>query len=256
MVGGDPPDGYPDAGIWVREMLDTDRDRNVFDDADMGTEYRAYLDPYHDIQQQLFDTFDLEDRLQEDTPHVFKDCAEENNLDNDIHEDFDNLDDLYREGTRLVYHGSNISTISATIVLINMAVIHGMSNAYVNELLMYLSTVLLPGESNLPKSHYEAKKLIRILGLHYHVIHTCPQGCVLYRGEYKHLDKCPKPDCGLSRFIAGSDSIPARVIRHFLLIPRLLRMFRSPVISKLLRFHSQNLNTEEGIMKSVADSPA
>ena len=47
----------------------------------------------------------------------------------------DNLDSLYREGTKPIYGGSNVSTISASIVLINMAVIHNVSNAYVDELL-------------------------------------------------------------------------------------------------------------------------
>jgi hypothetical protein len=127
-----------------------------------------------------------------------------------------------------------VSTISAYIVLINMAVIHGVSNAYVDELLKYLSTIFLPGGNTLPKSYYEAKKIIWKLGLSYDIVHTCPEGCVLYWGENEHLDSCPKPNCGLSRYITGSNTIPAKVIRHFPLIPRLLHMFRSPVISKLL----------------------
>jgi hypothetical protein len=186
---------------------------------------------------------------------VFEDDADENDFDNDVTEDLEDLDDLYKEGTRPVYRGSSVSTISTTIFLINMAVIHGVSNAYVDKLLKYLSTVLLLLENNLPKSHYEAKRLIRKLGLNYHVIHTCPEGCILYCNEYEHLDKCPKPGCGLSRYIAGSQSIPARVIRQFHLIPRLLRMFRSPAISKLMRFHSDNPNSDDTMMKSVADSP-
>jgi hypothetical protein len=176
-------------------------------------------------------------------------------VDDGVADDFEELEDLYREGTRPVFHGSKVSTISATIVLINMVVIHGISNAYVDELLKYLSSVLLPGENKLPRSHYEAKKLIRRLGLQYNIIHTCPEGCILYCGEYENLDKCPRAGCGLSRFIPGSESIPARVIRHFPLIPRLLRMFQSPTISRLLRFHSDNPNTDDRVMKSVANSP-
>jgi hypothetical protein len=206
MVGGDPADGYPARGIWVQDGGDVVLAMNVFDDAEMGTEYGDHLDPYHDIQQQLFDTFDLGDRLREDTPHVFEDEAEE--VDNvDGTEDFENLDNLYQEGTKLVYGGTSVSVISATIVLINMAIIHNISNAYVDELLKYLSSMLLPKENRLPKSHYEAKRLIRKLGLIYHVIHTCPEGCVFYRGEYAHLANCPKPGCGKSRYIGGSECI-------------------------------------------------
>ena len=171
---------------------------NVFDDADMHVEYRDHLDPYHDIQQQLHDTFDLGDRLREETPHIFEDGVQEDDENNEGMPDLDNLDSLYREGTKLVYGGSNVSTISASIVLINMAVIHNVGNAYIDELLKYLSTVLLPRENCLPKNHYEGKRLIQKLGLNYHIIHTCPQGCVLYQGEYENLSTCPKEGCGLS----------------------------------------------------------
>jgi hypothetical protein len=214
MVGGDPPDGYLAAGFWVQDRGDPVPDMNVFDDAYMGTEYGDHLDPYHDTQQQLFYTFDVGDKLREETPHVFDNEVDEDNNVDGI-EDLENLDNLYWEGTKPIYGGTNVSIISATIVLINMAVIHNVSNAYVDGLLKYLSTMLLPRENSLPKSHYEAKRLIRKLGLNYHVIHTCPQGCVLYRGEYVHLANCPKPGCGLSRYIEGSDRIPVRVIRHF-----------------------------------------
>jgi hypothetical protein len=203
MVGNDLVDGYSTGGIWVRDQDLPNPDMNVFDDADMGTEYENHLDSYHDIQQQLFDTFDLGDRLREETPHVFEDSAEDNNTKNADMDNFEHLDSLYREGTKPVYTGTNVSTISATIVLINMAVIHGVSNAYVDELLKYLSTVLLPQENALPRSHYKAKRLIRELGLNYHVIHTCPQGCVLYRGEYENLTSCPKDGCVLLRYIDG-----------------------------------------------------
>jgi hypothetical protein len=256
MVGGDPEEGYPPQGIWVQEGSQNVRETNVFDNVEMGTEYAEHLDPYHDIQQQLFDTFAVGDRLPDETPHVFEDDIQDDEVLDDHTDDLEQLDNLYREGTRPLYKGTNVNTISATIVLINMAVIHNISNAYVDELLKYLSTILLPSQNKLPRSHYEAKKLIQKLGLNYNIIHTCPKGCVLYRGEYEHLDKCPKEGYGLSRFIAGSESIPAGVIRHFPLIPRLLRMFRSPTILKLLCFHSDNPNPNDGVMKSVIYSPA
>ena len=258
MVGGEPAGGFP-GGIWVREEAQPIPNMNVFDDADMLPEYRAHLDPYHDIQQQLFDTFDLGDRLREETPHVFEAGNNEDNDNDDGMPDINNLDAVYREGTKPIYDGTNISTISASIILINMAVIHNVSNAYVDELLKYLGTMLLPTQNSLPRSHYEAKRLIRKLGLNYHIIHTCPQGCVLYRGEYENLTSCPKEGCGLSSYIEGSDSIPARVVRHFSLIPRLLRMFRINevlTISGLMKYHSDHPNIDSGVMKSVADSPA
>jgi hypothetical protein len=95
------------------------------------------------------------------------------------------------------------------------------------------------------------------LGLNYNVIHACPSGCILYRNEYKDLESYPKPRCGFSRFIPTSTCIPAKVIRHFPLIPRSLRMMRSEKIANLLRWHMDFSNPNRDIvMKSVVDSPA
>jgi len=79
--------------------------------------------------------------------------------------------------------------------------IHGVSNSYIDELLKYLSIVLLPAMNMLPSSHYEAKKLIRKLGFNYDIIHTCPNGCVFYRGDNENLKECPNVGCGKSRFV-------------------------------------------------------
>jgi hypothetical protein len=59
---------------------------------------------------------------------------------------------------------------------------------------------------------------------------------------------------GEFRFIPRSTTIPARVLRHFPLIPRLKRMYRSPAISELLKWHQRN-PSEPDLMRSVVDSP-
>ena len=42
---------------------------------------------------------------------------------------------------------------------------------------------------------YEAKKVVCPLGLEVQKIHTCPNDCILYRGEeYEKLDACPVCD--------------------------------------------------------------
>jgi hypothetical protein len=51
MVGGDAEEWYRRQGIWVEGAGQPVPDRNVFDDAHLGTEYGDNLDPFHDIQQ-------------------------------------------------------------------------------------------------------------------------------------------------------------------------------------------------------------
>jgi hypothetical protein len=201
QVGGDPPGGYPTNSVWVDDtghewIFPNDEDEEEFRIPLNETEefndifhevQEQFMDSEHDIQQHLYDAFHVEDS------------------DADI---FDGIGDLYEQATTLVWGNSTVSVISATIVLMNMAVIHGCSNAFMDELLRYLSSSLLLGENQLPRGHYEAKKLIRKLGLAYDIIHACPSGCILYRNEYTHLNECPKLSCKKSRYISVSESLP------------------------------------------------
>jgi len=127
------------------------------------------------------------------------------------------------------------------------------SNKFIDELLCYLSEDMLLEGNKLPKSHYVARKTIRRLGLEYHNIHGCPDGCVLYNNEYAMLDRCPK--CLKSLWLEGSIGIPAKVIRHFPLILRLKRMWRSVEIAKLLTGYTKHVSTD-GVMRSVVANPA
>jgi hypothetical protein len=233
MLGGDPVSGFLPNGIWLNDSPDFLPDRNVFDDAEVSTGYDDHLDPFHDVQQHLFDAFDQGDVLREGTPH-------ENDAEDETLEDVENLEELMSQATKPLYEGLNMSLISATIVLINMAVIYGVSNAYMDELFKYMGTVLLPRGNVLPLCHRDAKMVIQKLGLKYEIIECCPSSYVLYKKEMENLTHCPK--CSKSRFIPGSDRIPAHVMRYFSLIPRLLPMFRSAEIAQLLHYHVDNPN--------------
>jgi hypothetical protein len=256
IIGGDPAGGFSTEGIWVEADDHFEDARNVFDDAEIQTEYEDNLDPFHDVHQQLLDAFECGDQIREDTLVNHHERQEEDEAVDDISGNLELLEELYRQATKPLYEGANVSLISAIIVLVNMAVIHNVTNAYMSKLLHNLGSVLLPQGNRLPRKHYDAKEVIKKLGLNYNIIDACPNGCVLFRNEHEHLTACPREGCGLSRFIPGSTTILARVIRHFPLIPRLLRMMRSPAIAKLLRWHHDFPNNDEEVMKSVVDSPA
>jgi hypothetical protein len=63
---------------------------------------------------------------------------------------------------------------------------------------------LLPEDHVLPKSMYEAQKLLRTLKMTYGQIHACPKGCVLFRKEYTEAKYCP--NCKSSRFMEVDSS--------------------------------------------------
>jgi hypothetical protein len=58
---------------------------------------------------------------------------------------------------------------------------------------------LLSKNHVLPKSMYEAHKLLKALKMSYEQIHACPNGCVLFREEHEEAKYCPK--CKASRFL-------------------------------------------------------
>ena len=256
ILGGDPPGGFPTRGIWVDDNREEEDEENFFDDAVSGSLFSEEMDAYHDVQQQVRDAFGERDRLRAETTEVeVQDTVDDEQAD-ELSAQLDLLDQMSRQATRPLYDGMKVSIISATIVLVNMAVVHSVPNEYLNELLKYLGTVLLPRGNRLPRNYYEAKSIIKKLGLNYKQIHACPNGCILYRKEYENHSSCPKSGCGRSRYMPNSQTSPSKVIRWFPFIPRVLRMFRSQAISKLLRYHQENPNTDESVMKSVADSPA
>lgn len=55
---------------------------------------------------------------------------------------------------------------------------------------------LLPEGHILPKSTYDAQKLLRALKMPYKQINACPKGCILLSKEHADAKYCPK--CGSS----------------------------------------------------------
>jgi hypothetical protein len=174
------------------------------------------------------------------------------NPDEDKEEYMRGLEDLYASVSHPLYRRSKVSMTSAFIVILTMCSTHGISNTFVDELLNYLSTTLLPTGNSLPSKHYAAKTIVRRLGLSYSMIHACIDGHVIFRGQFESLDNCPT--CNKSWWIPESTTIPQKVIRNFLLIPRLKKLYRSSMISEMLKWHFGIASTN-GEMASVVDSP-
>ena len=90
---------------------------------------------------------------------------------------------LYEECTKF-------SIFSAIVVLYHLKAFYGWANKSFTMLLQVLQD-LLPSDAKLPKDCYEAKKIIKDLGLGYEKIHTCPNECMLFWKENANLDACP-----------------------------------------------------------------
>ncbi len=98
---------------------------------------------------------------------------------------------------------------------------------------------------------YHAKSLTRKLGMECNIIHACKMGCILYGGVYVDLQECPK--CSSLKYKqVGRTQIPTKILRHFSIIPRLIRFYCSLAISKLLVWHHENKSTY-GLVRHVAN---
>ena len=152
-----------------------------------------------------------------------------------------------------LFRGSRLSLLSTVILLLNCLRMHGAPSILIDELFTLLSNEILPKLNSIPKSEYEASKMLKKLGLKYEMIHVCPNQCIIFRGPlYKDLEACPK--CGASRRRrCGKSLVPRRVLRFFPLIPRLIRMFRNPMLAAALTFAALHKSLD-GKMRSVADS--
>ncbi|XP_049396661.1 uncharacterized protein LOC125860692 [Solanum stenotomum] len=162
-----------------------------------------------------------------------------------------------------LYKNSKASKLSTLIKLLHIKSIGRWSNASFTMLLKLLKEELLPDEDNLPNSYYEAKKIIRELGLSYDKIDACTNDCMLYCKEDSLLDSCKV--CGASRWKLHTHSretrnkkgkkIASKSLRYFPLKPRLQRLFMSTTTSTLMTWHKDK-RVDDGIMRHPADSMA
>ena len=149
------------------------------------------------------------------------------------------------EAIRPLYRGASCTQLVATILLMNLCTVHGVTNGFIDEMFTILNAHLLPKENALPRNYYAARSLTTKLGLSYNNIHACDKGCMLFRGEHAQAVRCPK--CGGPRYQDEVwKKVPVKALRHFPIIPRLQRMFCSPSISKLLLWHFENRSDREG----------
>ena len=90
---------------------------------------------------------------------------------------------------------------------------------------------LLPEGHILPKSMYEAHKLLRALKMPYEHIHASPNGCILSRKEHAKAKYCVK--CKASRYLKVESGdgqkrqliVPVKILRYLPFIPRIWSLY-------------------------------
>jgi hypothetical protein len=85
-----------------------------------------------------------------------------------------------REACQPLHKGAKSSMLAATLLLMNVCMVHGVSNKFVNKLLVLFHKHLLPLDNFLPPTMYAAKTLTYKVGLNQTNIHACVNGCVFF----------------------------------------------------------------------------
>ncbi|XP_019434448.1 PREDICTED: uncharacterized protein LOC109341097 [Lupinus angustifolius] len=172
------------------------------------------------------------------------------------------------DGNEELYPGcKKYSKISFIVLLYHIKVLCSATDKTFSMIIDLLNDAF--PHAKLPASLYEAKKLIKKLGLSYEKIHACPNNCMLYWGslEDKKRDNCKI--CNASRWksngnISGANDIvvgqnkkyiPAKVLRYFPLIPRLQRLYMCSKTAELLKWHAKKANPD-GLVRHPRDSKA
>ena len=144
--------------------------------------------------------------------------------------------------------------------LVNVKARYGWSDKSFTSLLQIVHD-LLPQDNTLPKSYYQAKKILCPMGMEYQKIHACPNDCILYRHEFEEMSKCPR--CGASRYKVKDDEDcssdenskkgpPAKVLWYLPIIPRFKRLFANEDDAKDLTWHA-NGRKSDGMIRHPAD---
>jgi hypothetical protein len=151
-----------------------------------------------------------------------------------------------------LFEGSSLSSLCATLLVLNCCRTHGCSTVFINELLMILSKCILPRLNSLPQTEYQATKALNRLGLSYNIIHACPKGCVLFKDDLVDAEVCP--ECGEGRYkLSGRSYVPTKILRHFPIIPRLQRMFSTRKLAALQTWYVNNKSVD-GMVRHTAYS--
>ncbi|PNX89948.1 hypothetical protein L195_g046071, partial [Trifolium pratense] len=205
-------------------------------------------DSHDDIGGLLYDTF--------------RNVVEEEGSSEGPNEEARKFYNLINEAKQELYpRCEGFYTLSFIIRLYLLKCLHGWSNASFTSLLELLKEAIR--NLNIPESFNKTKAMISDLGLDYKKIHACPNDCMLYWKDRENDNSCNI--CKASRWkeftqVEGESSeqakydhkVPAKVLRHFPLIPRLQRLFMCSKTAKEMRWHDEE-RSKDGKLRHPAD---
>jgi hypothetical protein len=129
-----------------------------------------------------------------------------------------------------LHEHTQISQLDAISQIMAIKSQHNLSRATFDALVTIFSNMLSKGLI-LRKNMYEERKVLRALKMPYQRIHTCPNGCVLFRKEHEDAKYCLK--CKASRFVEVDSgegekrqlTVPVSILRYLSFIERIQQIY-------------------------------
>jgi hypothetical protein len=115
--------------------------------------------------------------------------------------------DNIEEASRIpLFEGSMLSSLCATLIILNCCCTHGVSTFIIELLGLFKKNILL-APNTLLSYEYEASSTLNRLGLAYDVINVCAKGCILFWGDHANIEQCIY--CGEPRYMqVGKSTMP------------------------------------------------
>ncbi|WCJ39818.1 hypothetical protein M5689_020778 [Euphorbia peplus] len=158
---------------------------------------------------------------------------------------------LLNDLDQTLYPGCKTSKLHTLVKLLYIKSVGRWSNKSFDMLLQVLKEIL-PNGSTLPESYYEAKRIIKDLGLSYDKIDACGKDTCKICGLSRWKDDIRSGETKLQR---NGKRIPVKTMRYFPLKPRLQRLFMSKKTASLMRWHIEE-KVDDDTMTHPAHSPA
>nr|GEX40268.1 hypothetical protein [Tanacetum cinerariifolium] len=125
-----------------------------------------------------------------------------------------------------------------------------LTDSIFNEMLEFFQNAFTTTKGyKLPPSCYAIKKTFKTIRLGYESIHACVNDCFLFWGE-DHKDKQFCLVCNTSRWKDSNTpekKVPKKVLRYFLIIPRLQCLYKSSHTAKEITWHATGKCIEPGL---------
>ncbi|KAM6563591.1 hypothetical protein CsatB_023589 [Cannabis sativa] len=165
------------------------------------------------------------------------------------------LPNLFAEAEKELYPGCTVfSSLTFIVNLMHIKVMCDWSNKSF-DLLLDLLWKAFPKDNKIPRSYYEAKKMLRDLGLRYETIHVCKDNCALFWKENENAERCPVCDHERYKFQGTKGKkIPYKKMQYFPITPRLQRLFMSRHTSTDMRWHKEERVDIDGELRHPADA--